>query len=77
MILEQKYGSRLAELEIVDPNIECMDDFHEMNKFLEDRKNMEFSDIVTIFQGRLSYFGIYYLNDTIELTMGRVIYLKK
>ena len=77
MILERKYGSRFAELDIVDPNTEVMEDFHEMDQFLEAREKLDFSQIVTIFQGRMSYFGIYYLNDTIELTMSRVVYLRK
>lgn len=77
MILEKKYGSRFAELQIIDPNVEVMDDFHEIDKFLKTKADLEFTQIVSIFQGRLSYFGIYYLNDTIELTMGRVKYLRK
>ena len=33
--MEKKYGSRFAELQIIDPNVEVMDDFHEIDKFLE------------------------------------------
>ena len=35
MILEGKYGSRFHELGISDENLEVMDDFHEIDKFLE------------------------------------------
>ena len=75
--MEKKYGSRFAELQIIDPNVEVMDDFHEIDKFLEQKANMNFNQVIALFQARLSYFGIYYLNDTIELTMGRVKYLRK
>lgn len=77
MVLEKKYGSRFAELQIIDANVEVMDDFHEIDKFLEGKANMGFNQVIALFQARLSYFGIYYLNDTIELTMGRVKYLRK
>jgi len=49
MILEKKYGSRFAELQIIDANVEVMDDFHEIDKFLEGKANMGFNQVIALF----------------------------
>ena len=49
MVLEKKYGSRFAELQIIDANVEVMDDFHEIDKFLEGKANMGFNQVIALF----------------------------
>lgn len=76
-MLEYNYGKYMKDLKIRTQIGEIFDDYDEVDKYLNDRRQITFLKVVELFKKRLSFFGIYSLNDQIELTNQKAIYLRK
>jgi len=77
VLMEKTYGKYMKEFGIRTQIGEIFDDYEEVDKYLAERRQITFLKVVELFKKRLSFFGIYSLNDQIELTNEKAIYLRK
>ena len=77
VLMEKIYGKYMKEFGIRTQIGEIFDDYEEVDKYLAERRQITFLKVVELFKKRLSFFGIYSLNDQIELTNEKAIYLRK
>ena len=68
VMLEKTYSKYMKDFGIRTQIGEIFDDYEEVDKYLNERKQVTFLKVVELFKKRLSFFGIYSLNDQIELT---------
>lgn len=77
VMLEKTYSKYMKDFGIRTQIGEIFDDYEEVDKYLNERRQVTFLKVVELFKKRLSFFGIYSLNDQIELTNQKAIYLRK
>jgi hypothetical protein len=75
-MLEKKYGEKYKRFNIKQ-TADIFDDLVVTKKLYEERTRYKFMKIAELIKKRISFFGIYSLNDQVEMTQEKLSHMRR